>query len=401
MTTRPDLLDALRGHPAVDALAGEPGVHVVGGAVRDVLLGRRPHELDLLVEGDAIAAARRAAERLGGDVTAHERFGTATVDAAGHAFDLASARRERYPRPGALPEVELGASAEEDLARRDLTVNAIALRLADAELLAWPGALEDLEAGVLRVLHDRSFRDDPTRMLRAARYGARLGFALDPATDALWADAVRAGAPATVSGERLGEELRLLLAEPQPAALLELGRHGLGAAVLGLPFGVAADAVDGAMGLTPPDGRPDLVALAASLGAATGPEISAALGRLGFPARERGIVTAAATSAARLADALADGPLGDDELWRMLRRESVEAVALAGGAAPAAAPAARRWLEDVRHRRLGITGDDVVAAGLTGPAVGEALDAAMAAHLRGDAPDRDSQLRAALVGSGR
>jgi tRNA nucleotidyltransferase (CCA-adding enzyme) len=394
--TRPDLLDALRGHPAVQALAGEPGVHVVGGAVRDVLLGHRPHELDLLVEGDAIATARRAAEQLGGEVTVHERFGTATVDTGEHSFDLASARRERYPSPGDLPEVELGASAEDDLARRDLTVNAMALRLADAELLAWPGALEDLEAGVLRVLHDRSFHDDPTRMLRAARYAARLGFALDPATDALWAAAVQAGAPGTVSGERLGEELRLLLAEPQPGALRALERHGLGEAVLELPFGVPADVVDAAMGLTPPDGRADLVALAACLGHATGPALSAALDRLGFPARERGIVTAAATSAPQL-----DGPLPDDELWRRLRRQSVESVALAGGAGPAAAPAARRWLEDLRHRRLAITGDDLVAAGLAGPAVGEALDAAMAAHLRGEAPDRDSQLHAALVGSGR
>jgi tRNA nucleotidyltransferase (CCA-adding enzyme) len=149
------------------------------------------------------------------------------------------------------------------------------------------------------------------------------------------------------------------------------------------------------MALTPPDGRPDLVALAASIGPVAAAGISAALDRLGFPARERGIVKAAAASAARLAEALAH-PLGDDELWRRLRGEHVEAVALAGGAVRGAEPAARRWLEDVRHRRLAITGDDVVAAGLHGPAVGEALDAAMAAHLRGEAPDRSSQLDAAL-----
>src|SRR6476660_695219 len=109
-----DVLTALRPHPVLGALAGETGVHVVGGAVRDALLGRVPHELDLLVEGDATAVARRVASRLGGVATVHERFGTATVRAAGHTFDLVSARTERYPHPGALPDVALGATAEED-----------------------------------------------------------------------------------------------------------------------------------------------------------------------------------------------------------------------------------------------------------------------------------------------
>ena len=201
---------------------------MVGGAVRDVLLGRTPHELDFVVEGDALAVARRAAERLGGTVTAHERFGTATVEAPGATFDLAGARRERYERPGALPDVELGASLAEDLARRDFTVNAIALHLADGELTYYAGAREDLAAGALRVLHDRSFRDDPTRLLRLARYAARLAFSAEPRTDQLAAEAVAEGAVATVTGSRLGAELRLLLREPQPAALLELERHGLG-----------------------------------------------------------------------------------------------------------------------------------------------------------------------------
>src|SRR4051794_5678528 len=132
---------------AVIALEGEEAVYVVGGAVRDVLLGRTPHELDFVVEGDAVAVARRAAERLGGRVTVHERFGTATVEASDATFDLAGSRRERYERPGALPDVELGASLPEDLARRDFTVNAIALHLADGELIYHDGAREDLEAG--------------------------------------------------------------------------------------------------------------------------------------------------------------------------------------------------------------------------------------------------------------
>src|SRR3954470_4663156 len=195
-------------------MADEPGVHAVGGAVRDALLDRVPRELDLVVEGDAEAVARRAAARVGGTVVVHGRFGTATVTSGGYPFDLAGARRERYARPGALPDVTLGATLAEDLERRDFTVNAIAARLGDGALTALPGARADLEAGLLRVLHERSFVDDPTRLLRLARYAARLGFVAEPRTDGLAAAAVAAGAVATVSGERLGNELRLLAREP-------------------------------------------------------------------------------------------------------------------------------------------------------------------------------------------
>jgi tRNA nucleotidyltransferase (CCA-adding enzyme) len=402
-----DLLERLGRPPAVAALAGEDAVYVVGGAVRDLLLDREPRELDFVVEGDAVAVARRAAARLGGQVLVHERFGTATVSAPGVVFDLAGARRERYERPGALPEVELGASLHEDLRRRDFTVNAIGLHLVDGRLVALGGALADLEAGLLRVLHEDSFLDDPTRLLRLARYGARLGFEPEPETDALAAAAVAGGAVDTVSGSRLGAELRLLLGEPQPAALLALERHGLGQAVLGPGFAVHADVVAAAIDLCPPDARTDLVALAATLGGS--PErraqLSARLDRLEFPASERGIVAPAAAGAGFLWHALEpesddDWPLGDVDLWRMLRRKTPEAVAVAGALGGLAEQAARRWLDVVRHRRLAIDGHDLVAAGLAGPPVGEALDAATAAMLAGRAGTRDEQLAAALEAVG-
>ncbi len=229
-----DLLAAAPGAEIVfAAVAGEPGVHVVGGAVRDALLGRPPRELGLVVEGDAVAVARRAAERVGGTLTVHERVGTATVAAGEIVVDLASARRERYARPGALPDVELGATIEDDLARRDFTVNAIAIRLTDGAVTEWEGARDDLSAGVLRVLHDRSFVDDPTRMLRMVRYAARLGFQPDLHTATLVDPALLD----TVSGDRAGMELRLALREP-PEALRELDRRGLGRALLGDGFKV-------------------------------------------------------------------------------------------------------------------------------------------------------------------
>jgi tRNA nucleotidyltransferase (CCA-adding enzyme) len=388
---------------ALDALGGEPGVYVVGGAVRDALLGRVPRELDVVVEGDAAPVARRAAERLGGEVAVHDRFGTATVRSPQAGFDVVTARTETYPHPGALPEVQPGASIAEDLGRRDFTVNAIALRLADRALIEWPGAREDLAGGVLRVLHERSFEDDPTRLLRMARYAARLGFEPDPGTDAL---AARARAD-TVSGGRLGSELRLLLREPQPAALLELERHGLGRAVVHPGFRVDRGFLERALALTPADARADLVALATTLAGTPGTDahgLSVALDRLEFDARSRGIVAKAADGAARLCDALEsdDDDVGreptDADLWRMLHRRTPEAVAVAGALCPGRAEeAARRWLDDVRHRRLAITGDDFVAAGLTGPAVGDALEAAQLAALAGEASGAEEQLAAGLA----
>jgi tRNA nucleotidyltransferase (CCA-adding enzyme) len=397
------------------ALEGELGVWVVGGAVRDLLLGRDPHELDLVVEGDAVPVARRAAARLGGDVVVHDRFGTATVRGGGVAFDLASARRERYERPGALPEVELGAPLEDDLARRDFTVNTLALRLADGALTGWPGAEEDLAGRLLRVLHDRSFRDDPTRLLRMARYAARLGFEAEPWTGALAADAIAGGALGTVTGERLGAELRLLAREPQPAALVELDRWGLGAALLPA-FEVDEALVERALavcreaaGDEPRDAdgdeagrgagetrggaapRADLAALGATVHRAERDALAARLRELAFPAAEATAIVGCTGLDALVAQLESAAP---SEADLVLRRRPLEAAALA---AAAGSEPARYWLLRGRHAKLAITGDDLLAAGLRGPAVGQALQAARAALLDGAAPDRDAQLAAALA----
>ena len=386
-----DLLKRLGRPPAVAALDGEDSVYVVGGAVRDLLLGREPRELDFVVEGDALAVARR----VGGRVVAHERFGTATVSVPGATFDLASARRERYERPGALPEVELGATLGEDLERRDFTVNAIALHLADGELTWVPRAHEDLEARRLRVLHDRSFVDDPTRLLRLVRYAARLGFEPEERTDRLAAEAIAGGALDTVTGSRLGAELRLLLRERQPAALMGLERHGLGRALLDDAF----DPDERRIAVAHELGGP-LAALASTLVGAD--DMRAVLDHLAFPANDRAAVADAARRAWHVVDlidpdryALETGhPMNDAGLWRALRRERPETVAVVG--ALGQVDTARRWLDDIRHRRLAIDGNDLVAAGLQGPAVGAGLAAAMEAMLEGRADTREEQLAAAL-----
>jgi len=388
------LLERLRALPAAEpvlaALGGEPRVWVVGGAVRDLLLGGTPSDLDLVVEGDALVVARRAAERLGGEVLVHERFGTATVRGPDAAFDLAGARRESYREPGALPVVELGATLEDDLARRDFTVNTLALRLADGELRGAPGAREDLEARLLRVLHDASFRDDPTRLLRLARYAARLGFAVEPHTAALAALAVSVGALGTVSGERLGAELRLLAGEPQPAALVELEQDGLGRALLPR-FAVDAGLAERAVALCPIDARAGLVALGSAVRHAPPAELAARLRELGLPAAEAEPIVACA-DLDRLLSELRDAR--PSEADAVLRHRPVEAAVLA---AAAGSEPARDWLERARHLRAAIGGDDLLAAGLSGPAIGRGLLAARAAVLDGEAPHREAQLAVALA----
>jgi tRNA nucleotidyltransferase (CCA-adding enzyme) len=373
-------MDPLRAAPGADivlaAVAGEPGVHVVGGAVRDALRGQVPRELDLVVEGDAVSVARRAAERVDGKLTVHERFGTATVRTGDFAFDLAGARRETYERPGALPTVTLGATIAEDLARRDFTVNAMAVSLSTGSITAWQGAREDLDRGTLRVLHDRSFIDDPTRMLRLVRYAARLEFVVAGSTEALIDPALLD----TVTGDRAGNELRLALGEPLRALEL-LDRYGLGRALLGEHF---------AVNWLAERAGPGILALAACCTAIPREELAARLNHLGFERQDRDVIVAAAGGFERLHGHL-DG--SDAEVWRLLRRERLETVQLlaAGGD-----EGAQRFLNRIRHRKLSISGDDLVAQGLKGAQVGEGLARAMEALLDGRAPDKQSQLAAAI-----
>ena len=209
--------------------SGTP-IHLVGGAVRDLLLGRPTIDADLVAEGDGVAVARSLAASLGGRLVVHAPFGTAELHLPGHVLDVASTRRERYETPGALPEVEVGATLADDLRRRDFTVNAMALRLApdaDGVVLDPLGGRADLEAGRLRVLHDASFLDDATRLVRAARYVARLGLALDEPSDALARAAASPETVWSVGGPRLRDALQLLAAEPDAAGafgvLHELG----------------------------------------------------------------------------------------------------------------------------------------------------------------------------------
>ncbi len=372
------------------------GVYLVGGSVRDLLRGGRPLDLDLVVEGDAGSLVARLGP--GVDVRAvHDRFGTSTLTLDGFTYDIARARRETYAHPGALPYVE-PASLYEDLRRRDFTVNAIAVALGGplaGALTAVPSALQDLAAGTLRVLHERSFIDDPTRLLRLVRYRTRLSFAVEPLTLELARAAVANGALATVSGARIGAELRLLAREPDPlAALGALAELGLDAAIEPR-FGIDDPALGRrAFALLPEDGRRDRLALALASRRLESEELARLLDSLSFDASDRDAIVAAATGSSVLARELVPARRAS-EIARAVGRGGPELVALAGALGPERA--ARDWLTRLRHVTLEIDGGDLLAAGIPqGPAIGRGLEAALADKLDGLVDGRAAELARAL-----
>jgi tRNA nucleotidyltransferase/poly(A) polymerase len=194
--------------------------YLVGGPVRDLLLGRSAIDLDLTLEQGASTLARALAKQIGGRVRSFPQFLTYKVTAGGHPdVDIATARKERYRTPGALPMVSPG-KLRDDLLRRDFSINAIALDLLDESLHDPAGGARDIESRQIRVLHDASFIDDPTRVFRALRLAVRLQFQVEHMTRALMEAAIAGGALATVSRERLWRELFFAMEERDAAAVL-------------------------------------------------------------------------------------------------------------------------------------------------------------------------------------
>ena len=188
-------------------------IYMVGGPVRDILLGRPTVDIDIVVEGDAIILARGLAKTLGCQSKTHPRFGTANLTMGNLSVDLVTARSETYEKPGALPTVTPG-SLKSDLARRDFTINAMAASIAPndfGKVIDYSGGLDDLRAELIRVLHPNSFIDDATRIFRAIRYEQRLSFKIEPDTESL----IKQNLPMidTISGNRLKNELNLIFKE--------------------------------------------------------------------------------------------------------------------------------------------------------------------------------------------
>ena len=208
-------------------LADEEGIglYLVGGVVRDLLLKKSNWDLDLTVEGEGISFARLVADRYGAGIALFERFSTARLILPnGLKVDIASTRRESYANPAALPDVRT-ASLDEDLFRRDFTINAMAIQLNSVywgRLRDPYGGQQDLRNKILRVLHDRSFVDDPTRIFRAIRFAQRFGFRLEANTERLLARAASTNLVARLSGPRLANEIFALMKEVRPD--LAIGR---------------------------------------------------------------------------------------------------------------------------------------------------------------------------------
>jgi len=359
---RTELTRVIERDPAlarVRGFAGDAACYLVGGSVRDALLGHPALDLDLAVDGPVAELARR----LDPDAVLHERFDTAEVEVEGTKVDLARTRSERYTRPGALPVVE-PAGIEEDLARRDFTINALAAPLdRPGEILDPCGGLADIERRVINVIHAGSFVDDPTRALRAARYAARLGFDIDHRT----AELLPSVDLNTVSRERFESELELIAAEP---TALEAVRLASAWGLLGLDDEDLA-LLTHAFALLEADLWSDTCSRSAVLLAVASRGVERApLHQIEYPGSP-----SLANSAARRLD-----PVG-----LLLARA-------------AGADWLDRWMNEWRLVSLEVTGDDLLAEGVPrGVAVGAGLDAALASALDQGLSTREEQLATALA----
>ena len=389
-------------------------VYLVGGPVRDWLMGRRLRDVDLTVELHKGEDATELAHRVSAGklrVRVHERFGTVTLQGTGAALDLATVRREQYARDGALPTVEEG-TLEEDLRRRDFSVNALAIPLSAAArarrvgIVDVTGGLEDLEARSLRILHARSFHDDPTRALRAARLAPRLGFTLSRHSRAALRAALRDGDFGAVSGDRLRREWVKLFGDAagqglDPARSLRLLHdwHVLGALEPGLELDGRAVTPLRRLGralVEPPWPAGQRRVWVAGMAAWLAP--------LRAPLRRR--VLARLAISGDQATRISEFPRRRDAWLRALERargrgavdlllsgcDEESLLALHAWAPPAARRRIARWAVEDRGRRVPVTGDDLMAMGLTGPVLGRVLERLRVAWLDGSVRTREEAL---------
>lgn len=370
-------------------------LYAAGGLPRDLLLNRLVRDLDLVVEGDALPLAWALSRAHGGRVTTHPTFHTATWTLPPHlahdtgildTLDLISSRSETYKHPAALPTVKLG-NINDDLLRRDFTVNAMALRL-DAsrfgELIDPLGGQDDLQKKTIRVLHPRSFMDDPTRLFRAVRYAGRLGFTLDPETESLIPGALKY--VDKLSPERLRHELNLILDEEDPVSMLErLWELGIsGTTRPALPSGEAMWARVGWMSRLPAnvEERRETRWMLWLMSSSTG-EIDALDKRLGFAVDLSKKIRAAAAVWSGL-DSFA--ALRPSECTRRLDKFPAPAIRAASICAPRgeARSALETYLAKWRDVKPFTDGDTLLKMGIPfGPRIGQILRELRAAWLDG------------------
>ena len=377
-------------------IAREEGVslYLVGGAVRDLLLGRPTEDLDLVVEGDAETLASIIAKRLSGQVVSRSQFSTAKIKVEGVSLDLITARSEHYLRPGALPQIAHG-NMEDDLARRDFSINAMAFPIhlgAKGQLLDPFGGEADLQRGLIRVLHDKSFTDDATRIMRAVRYEQRLGFRLDDDTETL----LRRDLPMldTISGDRLRKELQLCLKEERSGEML-MRADQLG--VMGAIHSSLAGSGEVVQSATEKSGKRSLEEqvylglLAYPLTQAEGEQF---IIRLRMPPRWTTVVRDTIALKSKL-PWFSDATLSPAKLYEALAPSTLAAVQACALAAPS--EEARRnltlFLDKLRHVKPALGGRDLIELGVAqGPAIGEMLVRLRSARLEGAVTNRSEEV---------
>jgi tRNA nucleotidyltransferase (CCA-adding enzyme) len=415
-----DLLEALPEAVAelllrVGRVATEQGValFLVGGPVRDLLLERPVVDVDVVVDGDPGPLAEAVAADVGRDalqVVAHDRFGTLRIESGEARLDVARMRHEQYDHPGALPRVEPG-SLEQDVRRRDFSINALVARLdlaapdATLDVIDLEGGLEDLARRRLRILHERSFHDDPTRIWRAARLGARLGFALDRRSRGALRDALRDGAFGAVSGERWRRELQLGFEEAHRG--VHVGRvlrslsdwHVLSALEPGLTL--APDRMVPLRRLSRAIARPDWAAprwrpwlsgLAIWLAPLPAALRRRTLERFSIRGEQGARVVRFGRDAERTLRSLARarGRGAVDVILAELPEETVQALyALADASLRRRI---LRWGAEDRRRRAPVGGTDLAGLGLQGPEIGRALARIRQGFLDGEIANREEAL---------
>lgn len=396
---------------AIQAVSGPfEGVYLVGGTVRDILLGERGFDLDLAVEGDGIALGRALAQALHGRAVPHEKFGTAVVKSPAGRVDVATTRTEFYDEPAALPAVEQ-ASIRQDLYRRDFTINAMAVSLKGEDfgrLVDYFGGRADLERRVVRVLHSLSFIDDPTRIFRAIRYENRYGFRMDAHTLSLARACIDMGLVGELSSARLRDELVLLLSEEEVVdSILRLSEIGLAGSIhphLAADEETAAliELVDAIRTRVTPTEEPWRLRLAVLARRLPPEELFDWFLTLRLRRRDAERIAGAIAFAPRLVDQL-EAVTEASEAQRLIAPHEPEGAILALASAPPG-PAAT-WLEryfgELRQVELEISGGDLAALGLVeSPRVGEVLGELLRRKLNGELDGRGAELDAArkLIG---
>jgi len=405
-------MDELFGHLQAVGV-GYRGIYLVGGAVRDLLLHQRSIDIDVAVEGDGVEFAHALALRLKGKVRPHLKFQTAVVIVPGGAaedrlrIDVASTRTEFYDFPAALPTVEY-AGIRSDLARRDFSVNAMAISLSPenyGDLLDYFGGVADLEARRIRVLHNLSFIEDPTRILRAVRYESRYGLRMDDHTLALAHSCIEMDLVGDLSSARLRDELVLLLGEPKVdfalsrLAELDIGRSIHPRLATGAEVAARIDRADElwrrhCLPGEVPLWRLRLIWLLAALRAG---EILEWAERMHFRREDGEVLARGLVVGQRLAGLVARGPT-ETELFDAASVAPLEAVlaAIVLGDGGAEEERLGRFLDESRHLRLEITGRDLLDLGLaTSPEVGNVLRALLHLKVSGVISGRAEELEAA------